>query len=197
MRSPLKSTILFLTFLAFSSVWVTQPRGVPLPYKSKPLHQIKKIYVVDIGLEFLRLHETSVNRKKEDEMLAFLEKEHMRYQGLAALVEQELHRVGFAVVKDVHDADAELIGVIRPTNNPAEIDQRRHYTYRLMPPTNKFTIDFLDVEHMLWEADFKMSRKITRDESDKNAAVKVADTLLNAWLTSAKKAGLTVGDKVQ
>ena len=57
MRSRYKSTILFLVFLAFSAVCVTQPRGVPLPYKSKPLHQIKKLYVVDMGFEFIAMRD--------------------------------------------------------------------------------------------------------------------------------------------
>lgn len=199
MLSRYKSTILLLTFLAFSAVCVTQPRGVPLPYKSKPLHQIKKLYVVDMGFEFVKTHDASGHRiLKEDEAEAYLQKEHARYQGMAALLEPELTRVGFAVVKDFHEADAELVGAIRPgTEKLTEVDLRRHYTYRLVPPANGHSMDFFNVKDKLWGTDFKMSREMTTDEGDKNAAIKVADTLLNAWLASAKKAGLTVGDKVQ
>jgi len=77
------------------------------------------------------------------------------------------------------------------------MDQRRHYSYKLMPATKGDMIDFFEWKGKLWETDFKLSRDMTTDERDKNAAVKVADNLLNAWLTSATKAGLTVADKVQ
>ena len=42
-----------------------------------------------------------------------------------------------------------------------------------------------------------MSSKMVADESDKQAASKLAENLLKAWLKSAKKAGIGVGAKVQ
>ena len=76
MLSRHKSTVLLLTLLAFSFVCVPQQRGLPLTYKSKPLHQIKKIYVVDMGFGFVKTHDGSGHRVlKEDEADAYLQKE--------------------------------------------------------------------------------------------------------------------------
>src|SRR5262249_53391736 len=150
-------------------VWVTQPRGLPLPYKSKRLHEIKKIYVVDTGFGFVKTKDADGHRLlTEDQAEGYLQKQEARYQGMAALLEQELTRVGFATVKDMHDADAELVGILRPPVSPTEMDQR--YSYKLTLTMNGYLTDFFEWKGKLWGTDFTMSRKMAMDESDKNAA---------------------------
>lgn len=124
------------------------------------------------------------------------------HKRMASLLEQELNRVGFDVVKDIHDADAELVGIIgarasTPSDWPHDWPLPRRYVYRLVLPEKGEPEDFYNVKGKLWETDHKMSSKMVADESDKQAASKVAENLLKAWLQSAKKAGISVGDKIQ
>jgi hypothetical protein len=195
-----KSRTLFLLLIVLSIIWVKEPLGLPVVEKSKPLHQIKKLYVVDQGTGIVKTHDARGNRlMTEDEVREFFENEKARYQRMASLLEQELRRVGFDVVKDVNDADAELVGIIgaRSSSLPDAPDWNRRYVYRIMLPAKGQHFDFFNDKGKLWESDFRIDRKIVPDESDKRVAIKVADSLLKAWLKSAKKAGIPVGDKVQ
>ena len=198
-----KSTTLFLILIAFSAFWVKKPLGLPLPQTSKPLHQIKKIYVVNTGSWIVRTGDGRGSRLlTKDQVREFGEKKKARYQRMASLLEHELNSVGFEVVKDIHDADAELVGIIgarasTPPDWPSDWPLPRRYVYRLVLPANGDHDDFFNVKGKLWETDYKMNSEMLEDESDKQAASRVAEKLLKAWLKSAKNAGISVGDKVQ
>jgi len=84
-----------------------------------------------------------------------------------------------------------------PADWPPDWPQPRRYLYRLTLPSKGSYFDFFSVKDKLWETDYKMNSKMVADESDKQAASKIAENLLKAWLQSANKAGMRVGDKVE
>ena len=198
-----KPTTLFLLLVVFSAFWTKKPLALPLLQKSKPLYQIKKLYIVDEGPGFVRVSDGRGSRLlTKDQAREVLEKEKTRYERMASLLQQELNRVGFEVVKDINDADAQLVGIIgargsTPDDWPSDWPQPRRYLYRLMPPAKGGHFKFFSAKDKLWEAYYKMDIKMLADESDKQAASKVAENLLKAWLKSARNAGIAVGDKVQ
>jgi hypothetical protein len=198
-----KSATLLIILIVISAFWIKKPLGLPLLQKLKPLHQIKKLYIVDSGTWIVKTHDAQGSRLlTKEKVREFAEEQKARYHRMTSLLEQELTRVGFEVVKDIRDADAELVGIIgarasTPPDWPRDWPPPRRYVYRLVLPENGKPDDFYSVKGNLWETDSKMSSKIVADEGDKQAASKVADNLLKAWLQSAKKAGISVGDKVQ
>jgi hypothetical protein len=106
-----------------------------------------------------------------------------------SVMRTELTKVGFVVVDNAHDADAilddEVQGVVildGPQPDPPE----HVYEFRLTLPNNV----------TVWRTEFKIRSRLEVDDVNKQAAKRLAGQLVNAWLKSARKAGLAVGDKV-
>jgi hypothetical protein len=194
-----KSAAFLLMVLACCAVAAGSAPGLPAPEKSKALHQVKKIHIAQTSFNVVKTEDADGRQLlKEEQARQQLEQAEARDKRMGSLLETELKRVGFEVVKDKKDAEAVLVGMIVPLggNQPGSSGPRR-YIYKLMPQTYENFHDFFTGKGKLWEANVKMSDSRIEDESDRSAAVRIAENLLKAWLKSAQKAGLSTGDKVQ
>ena len=192
-----KYAALFLVVLVCCAASLGKPLGLAEPQKSKlALHHVKKIQIVPSGFNIVQLKDRYGQRlMTDDQANEHLSRADARDKRMVSLLTTELTRAGFVVVEDKKDAEAVLVGMIAPVVvNPPE---PRRYVYKLMPPTHKDFLDFMAGKGKLWETEIKINSSPIEDESDKKAATLIAEKLLNGWLKSAKKAGLTTGDKVQ
>ena len=194
-----KPVALFLMVLACCAALVGKPPSMSAPQKSKALHHVKKIHIVQSGFNIVKTKDADGRSLMTDEQAREqLEKVEAHDNRMVSLLETELIRAGFKVVKDKKDAEAVLVGMIIPSGvNPPGSPRPRRYIYKLMPPTYENFQDFIANKGKLWEIDIKMSGSPIEDESAKSAAIRIAENLLKAWLKSAKKAGLSTVDKVQ
>ena len=101
----------------------------------------------------------------------------------------ELTKVGFVVVDNAQDADAilgdQVQGVV-VLDGPQPDPPEHVYGFRLTLPNNV----------TVWRTEFKIRSRLEADDVNKQAAKRFAGRLLDAWLKSARRAGLAVGDKV-
>lgn len=194
-----KPAAFFLMVLACCAVAAGSTPGLPAPEKSKALHQVKKIHIAHNSFNVVKTKDADARQLlAEEQAREQLEQAEARERRMASLLETELKRAGFEVVKDKKDAEAVLVGMIVPFGgDQSGPSQPRRYIYKLMPQTYENFHDFITGKGKLWEANVKMSDDRTEGESDQAAAVRIAETLLKAWLKSAQKAGLSTGDKVQ
>jgi hypothetical protein len=101
----------------------------------------------------------------------------------------ELTKVGFVVVDNTYDADAILDDQVQGVvvlDGPQPDPPERVYEFRLTLPNNA----------TVWRTEFKIRSRLEADDVNKQAAKRFAGRLLDAWLKSARRVGLAVGDKV-
>jgi len=191
-----KPTALVLMVLVCCAISVGKPIGRAEPQKSKALHHVKKIQIVQSGLNIVKTQDAYGQRlMTNDQANEHLKKAEARDKRMVSLLKAELEKAGFVVVDDKKDAEAVLVGMTAPTvvNHP----EPRRYVYKLMSPAHENFLDFIAGKGKLWETEIKINSSPIEDESDKKAAVMTAEKLLKKWLKSAKEAGLSTGDKVQ
>ena len=191
-----KPTALFLMVLVCCAASVGKLLGMPEPQKSKALHHVKKILIVQSGFNIVQTKDADGQRLMSDQQAnEHLKNANARDKRMASLLKAELIRAGFVVVEDEKEAEAVLVGMIVPT--VVKPPEPRHYIYKLMLPTLKNFHEFIAGKGKLWETDIKVNSSPIEEESDEKAATRIAENLLKGWLKSAKQAGLSTGNKVQ
>lgn len=136
------------------------------PQSLNDLYHVKKIYIEDSG--------TSVTQTR----LAWMSD-----------LRKELTRVGFEIVDNTRFADAILndeVQAVVVLDGPQPDPPQNIYLFKLTTRNNV----------VVWQTKVNVRSRLKTDEVNAEAARRFAERLLQAWLKSARRSGLKVGNKV-